>query len=165
MRDTGCTAVFIKANFVLPEQFTGQHRKYYMINGSSDKALTAFVQLESPWFSGTVEALCPDSLVCDAIVENIRPDIGALAQTRSMSKDSKKDVKPLNDFESQFNLNVSPLEFKSEQQRAELLRTAWDNAKSGKKSHLEDLSISLKSRKVSYTCVLLLTRLIPVRNN
>ena len=113
--------MFIKANFVLPEQFTGKFRKYYMINGSSDNTPTAFVQLESPWFSGTVEALCPDSLVCDAIVGNIRSAIGSLAQIRSMSKDSKKEVKPLKVFESQFNLNVSPLEFKSEQQRDESL--------------------------------------------
>ena len=40
---------------------------------------------ESPWFSGTVEALCPDSLVCDAFVGIIRSDIDASArQTRSM---------------------------------------------------------------------------------
>ena len=49
-------------------------------------------------------------------------EIGALAQTRSMSKDSKKEVKPLKVFESQFNLYVSLLEFGHQQD--ESLRTA-----------------------------------------
>ena len=45
-----------------------------------------------------------------------------------MSKDSKNKIKALKYFESQFNLNGSPLEFKFEQKHDESLWTAWDNA-------------------------------------
>ena len=61
-----------------------------------------------------------------------------------MSKDSEKKVKRLKVFESQFNLNVSPLEFKFEQQRNESLRTAWNNTNLERNFRLDDLSIGLK---------------------
>ena len=51
------------------------------------------MQLESSWFSGRVEVLCPDILVCYAIDGNIRSDIGALAQSRSMSKEENQGFK------------------------------------------------------------------------
>ena len=59
IRDTGCTTVFVRGNLFKDHQWTGKRRKFYMINNSFNFAPVALVMIDCPWFSGTVEALCP----------------------------------------------------------------------------------------------------------
>ena len=69
MRDTGCTTVFVRADLVHDNQWTGKKRKFFMINNSHDFAPVAVVDVDCPWYKGMVEALCPSSLICDMILD------------------------------------------------------------------------------------------------
>ena len=137
MRDTGCTTVFVKSSLVRSSQWTGEQKKFYMINKSFDYAPVAEIELDCPWFKGTVRALCPDSLVCDVIVGQIPGcDLANAVVTRSMKENSDKPPKPLKVVKGLSQLNVSPSDFSKEQSNDDSLASAWKLAKEKKVSQL-----------------------------
>ena len=71
MRDTGCTGVVVKRCLVKDEQFTGEQRRYRMLDGTEGIARMAELHLESPYFTGHVEALCIEKPLFDVIVGNV----------------------------------------------------------------------------------------------
>ena len=58
LRDTGCTGVVVKKDFVDNEQFTGQCSLLRCIHGHVERVPKANIEVSTPYFSGTISALC-----------------------------------------------------------------------------------------------------------
>lgn len=56
LRDTGCGGVMIRKNLMKPEQMTGKIQKCVLADGSVVDADVAEVEIDTPYFSGTVVA-------------------------------------------------------------------------------------------------------------
>ncbi|XP_060592414.1 uncharacterized protein LOC132747116 [Ruditapes philippinarum] len=93
MRDTGCTCVIVRRNLVNANQLLGKSRRCKYIDGSEHRLDMALIDLDCPYYRGTVEVLCVDNPTNDVIIGNIEgavePNFGKLAsavETRSQSK-------------------------------------------------------------------------------
>ena len=78
LRDTGSTGVMVKADLVHPSQFTGRNQKLMMVNSRLEEFPVAWIQVDTPVFSGYVQALCLPNPIYDLVIGNIpgvHPDI------------------------------------------------------------------------------------------
>ena len=71
LRDTGCTGVVVKKDFVSNDQFTGQCGSLRCIHGHVERVPKADIEVSTPYFSGTVSALCIPNPPHDLIIGNI----------------------------------------------------------------------------------------------
>ena len=71
MRDTGCSGVIVKRELVAEEQLTGKVGYIMTVAHTLLKAPFANVEINTPYFSGTVEALCLRDPLYPLIVGNI----------------------------------------------------------------------------------------------
>ena len=71
MRDTGCTSAVVRSGLVSPHQMTGRSQTYRMIDGTVRTAPVARVHIKSPYFTGSLDAICVARPLCDVIVGNI----------------------------------------------------------------------------------------------
>ena len=58
LRDTGSTGVMVKADLVHPSQFTGRNQKLMMVNSRLEEFPVVWIQVDTPVFSGYLQALC-----------------------------------------------------------------------------------------------------------
>ena len=78
LRDIGSTGVMVKADLVHPSQFTGRNKKLMMVNSRLEEFPVAGIQVDTPVFSGYVQALCLPNPIYDLVIGNIpgvHPDI------------------------------------------------------------------------------------------
>ena len=78
LRDTGSTGVIVKADLIHLSQFTGRNQKLIMVNSRLEEFPVAWIQVDTPVFSGYVHALCLPNPICDLVIGNIpkvHPDI------------------------------------------------------------------------------------------
>ena len=78
LRDTGSTGVMVKADLVHPSQFTGRNQKLMMVNSRLEESPAAWIQVDTPVFSGYVQALSLLNPIYDLVIGNIpgvHPDI------------------------------------------------------------------------------------------
>ena len=105
LRDTGCSGVIVKRELVAEEQLTGKVGYIMTVARTLLKAPFANIEINTPYCSGTVEALCLRDPLYPLIVGNIpgarAPDdpdetwcVEAAAVTRSQAKRSTES-KPL----------------------------------------------------------------------
>jgi hypothetical protein len=71
MRDGGCTGVIVRRNLVKDEQLTGKYRHCVLIDGTVRKPPEAIIDVDSPYYTGRVRALCFKDPVYDVILGNI----------------------------------------------------------------------------------------------
>ena len=71
LRDTGCTSVLVKRNFVNPDQYTGKYAVLRMVDNSMKAVPTATIHVDTPYYTGDVEAMCMPDVVCDLIIGNV----------------------------------------------------------------------------------------------
>ena len=71
LRDSGCSGVLVKQQFVNKNQYTGEFGTMIMADKSVKRCPIAIVPIQSPYFSGTVRALCPSDAMYDIIIGNI----------------------------------------------------------------------------------------------
>ncbi len=105
LRDTGCSGVVVKKRFVEEGQFTGERKVVARIDNTLVEVPVAQIQVRTPFFSGTVRAMCFEDALYDLIVGNITgarapgdPDVGwdceaAGVETRAQAR--KKGTSPL----------------------------------------------------------------------
>lgn len=72
LRDTGCSTVVVKRDLVPENCFTGETCLVRVINGQVDRYPLAQVEIQSPYYSGCVTAVCMENPVYDVIVGNIK---------------------------------------------------------------------------------------------
>ncbi|XP_078492084.1 uncharacterized protein LOC144747728 [Ciona intestinalis] len=110
LRDTGCTAVLIQKSLVPHEQLTGEYQYVQGFKGNAEPAPVAVIEIDTPYYCGTVEALCVTDLNGELIIGNIpgarnwdhpdpqwraAADVNTCAViTRSKAQD-RRQVKPL----------------------------------------------------------------------
>ena len=70
LRDTGCSGVIVKRQYVMDDQYTVRVGLMQMVDNSVIRVPIANVEIDSPYLSGQVQALCPQDAVYDVIVGN-----------------------------------------------------------------------------------------------
>ena len=71
LRDKGCTMAAIKKNFVQDHQLTGEETPCVLIDGTQRKFPLAKVDVDTPYYTGQVEAMVMDNPIYDLILGNI----------------------------------------------------------------------------------------------
>ena len=63
LRDTGCSGVMVKDEFVKSHQYTGRTGSVMMVDKTRRTVPTARINVKTAYYSGVVEALClPDAI-------------------------------------------------------------------------------------------------------
>lgn len=70
LRDSGSTCVFVKTNLVDKGKFTGKIRSIRLADGTVREYKEAWINIHTPFISGTVLALALDTPIVDLIVGN-----------------------------------------------------------------------------------------------
>ena len=100
LRDTGCTGVVVRRSLVSDGQMLNKQSGATLINNYKQRCPMACINIDSPFFRGSTDALCIDDPAHDLVIGNIEgskfPDIthfssGVVSQKRS--KKSRKDRK------------------------------------------------------------------------
>ena len=73
LRDTGCSGVIIKKSLVEESQFTEEVGYIMTIDRRAMKVPTATIEIDTPYYSGMVEAMCLENPLYDLIIGNL-PD-------------------------------------------------------------------------------------------
>ena len=71
LRDTGCSGVVVKKKFVKDCQYTGRHGFMTLIDKTIRKAPIARINIDTPYFTGEVDALCLPDAIYDVFIGNI----------------------------------------------------------------------------------------------
>jgi len=72
MRDAGSTTCVVKRSLVEEaEQMTGNHELCMLTDGVVKRYPTAIVKIDTPYYKGTVKALCKENPVQELIVGNV----------------------------------------------------------------------------------------------
>ena len=100
LRDTGCTGVVVRRSLVSDGQMLNKQSGVTLINNYKQRCPMARINIDSPFFRGSTDALCIDDPAHDLVIGNIEgskfPDVthfssGVVSQKRS--KKSRKDRK------------------------------------------------------------------------
>ena len=105
LRDTGCSGVIIRRELKEETDFTGEIRHIMTVDRSIKRAPIAKAEVDTPFYVGTVEALCLQDPIFDLIIGNVpgakRSDdpntewgVVTVVATRAQVR-SGKDPKPL----------------------------------------------------------------------
>ena len=147
MRDSGCSGVVVKTEYVRPSQYTGRYRLCLMVDGTARKVPVANVSIDCPYFVETAEAMVMNTPVYDLILGNIpgvrevaNPDLewtpavgethassktGCAVVTRQGTKQRLKPAKPLQVPTVELPKTVSQQDFVEEQRNDPTLAAIW----------------------------------------
>ena len=71
MRDTGCTGVVVRRSLVSDGQMLDKQSSVTLINNYKQRCPVAGINIDSPFFRGTTDALCIDDPAHDLVIGNI----------------------------------------------------------------------------------------------
>jgi len=100
---SGCSTVVVKRELVDDEQMTGGTETCILIDGTVRRTPVAEIEIETPYYTGKVKAVCMDNPLYDAIIGNVpgvsdedntRLEAQAVV-TRAQDKQQVKPIKPL----------------------------------------------------------------------
>jgi len=108
LRDTGCSTVVVKTELVDDEQMAGGTKTCILIGGTVRRTPVAEIEIETPYYTGKVKAVCMDNPLYDVIIGNVpgvsdEDNTRLEAQsvvTRAQTKQQVKPIKPLNVIEN-----------------------------------------------------------------
>ena len=136
MRDTGATCVVVDKRFVLEHQFLGKERRCKFVDGSERCFPVAKIDIDTPYFVGSVEALCMESPLYDLVLGNVEgarfPDPGDVlnaVQTRAQISRENRPYRKLN-VPGKI-LNITKTEFRELQLSDETLARTRVRAEEG----------------------------------
>ena len=72
LRDSGCGGVVVKRSLVSEDQFTETIRPCVLIDGTVREFPEARIYVDTPFYTGTIHALCMENPVYDLIIGNIK---------------------------------------------------------------------------------------------
>nr|XP_034301896.1 uncharacterized protein LOC117681450 isoform X2 [Crassostrea gigas] len=151
LRDTGCSGAVIRRELVNDDQLTGTSQRCKLADGRIIDSDVARIDVDTPYFIGSVDAWCFDSPSYDLILGNIRgvrkphePNPAwihsveniAAVETRAQLKKKQSPYKPLKVPEA--IRDVSPEDILQEQRNDETLKKLWSLAESGQLKHFSD---------------------------
>ena len=114
LRDTGCTTIVANSKIVEEGDYDGKKDTLTMADGTRVECPTATLNINSPWFEGTVRARVLKDAFCDLIIGNIdgvidnseemlrqwcesKYQLCATIQTRATTKRKEKEEIDLNE--------------------------------------------------------------------
>ena len=71
LRDTGCNGVIIRRKLVDETDFTGKMEHIMTVDRTIKRAPVTKVEMDTPFYVGTVEALCLQDPLFDLIIGNV----------------------------------------------------------------------------------------------
>ncbi|KAL3881777.1 hypothetical protein ACJMK2_028171 [Sinanodonta woodiana] len=71
LRDTGCTGVVVKRSLVREDQMLGWESPCMLLNQTIDRVPVAKIEIETPFLTGTTEAMCMDNPIYDLTIGNV----------------------------------------------------------------------------------------------
>jgi hypothetical protein len=71
LRDSGCSGIVVKSELVQPMQYTSKYKDCLLIDGTVRRFPVAWIQVESDYVNGMVEALVTSTPVFDLIIGNV----------------------------------------------------------------------------------------------
>jgi len=110
LRDTGCSTAVVKSDLVRPEQMTGKESLCVLIDGTIRNFPIASIFVDTPFFVGTIDAMCVNDPIYELIIGNLpgasttpngnwkdrEPNTEAAAvTTRAQTQRDKQPIKPL----------------------------------------------------------------------
>lgn len=137
MRDTGCTTVVVKRSLVKDDQLTGDTVCCVLIDGTAKEFVTANIEIDTPFYSGTVTAVCMEHPMYDLIIGNIGGvtskqennfEVQAVVTRAQEGNNHKKVEKPLKVLE-QLEVDVNMEELIGMQRKDASLEKCWVLAK------------------------------------
>ncbi|KAL3854643.1 hypothetical protein ACJMK2_013904 [Sinanodonta woodiana] len=140
LRDTGCTTVVVKRNLVRDDQLLGFKSPCMLLDQTIDHVPVNRIMIETPFLTGTVEALCIANPIYELTIGNVpgsrlptmgdfRYPIIQAVQTRSQIKEESKSLRKLKVPEA--ITDISREEFRDEQKRDESLRAISEKTLTG----------------------------------
>ena len=100
LRDTGCTGVVVRRSLVSDGQMLNKQSGVTLINNYKQRCPMARINIDSPFFRGSTDALCIDDPAHDLVIGNIEgskfPDMTHFSSgvvNKKRSKNSRKDRK------------------------------------------------------------------------
>lgn len=144
LRDTGCSTVVVRKNLVPSSKFTGKSCLVRLANCVVERYPLAQVDIECPYYTGTVYAICMEEPIYDVLIGNIPgalplQDIHSTPETSISAVETRASAqKPLHprkqlkvpDFQA--ILSVGKKAFQEAQQEDPSLKTWWEFHKEGK---------------------------------
>ena len=150
LRDTGCSGAVIKQDLVKSHQMTGKENTCVLIDGTVKTLPVAIIDVNTPFYTGKVHALCMKTPLYDLILGNLPgvrepdnpdphwkpPPVPTCAvQTRAQAKQDSRPFRPLKTPHPMQDI-VTPTELKEAQQKDDTLRKLREHAE----SHTEKVS-------------------------
>lgn len=71
LRDSGCSGVVVKRELVKDSELTGKIQKCVLIDGTVRQVEEALIDIDTPFYTGKVSALCMREPVYDLIIGNV----------------------------------------------------------------------------------------------
>ena len=71
MRDTGCQLAVVRRDLVKDEQLLDKQYVMITIDGEAKVVQSAKIFIDTPYYTGEIEAMVPKSLICDFVIGNI----------------------------------------------------------------------------------------------
>ncbi|XP_037526427.1 uncharacterized protein LOC119403570 [Rhipicephalus sanguineus] len=71
LRDTGCNTVIVRRKLVKEDELTGTSRLVYLVDGTARMLPEARIEVDTPYFTGHLTALCLQDPLYDLILGNI----------------------------------------------------------------------------------------------
>ena len=71
LRDSGCSGAVVKSHLVTGEQLTGEYKSCVLIDGTIRRFPVATIQVDTPFYTGNITALCMKNPVYDLVLGNI----------------------------------------------------------------------------------------------
>ena len=139
LRDTGCSTIVVRRSLVPGENLTGQEQICILIDGTVRRTPVAEIDIETPYLTGRVTAICMRNPLYDLIIGNVNgvtdpsPEAQAVV-TRSQSQQVNKK-QPLS-VPSEIESEVDPQVLKTLQQNDKTLEKAWETAHEDKDNPL-----------------------------
>ena len=142
LRDSGCSGAVVRQGLVTSDQMTGKESTCVLIDGTVRKVPLAIIHVDTPYFTGNVEALCMQKPLYDLILGNLdgvrapnEPDTTwkmptrptCAVQTRSQEKKQAKPFRSLKVPKPMEEI-VTPEDLKRAQQEDETLQKTRDLA-------------------------------------
>ena len=148
MRDTGCSSAAVKGSLVTEDQLTGRVHWCRLGDGTIGKFPIAKIRVESPFYTGDVEAMCMKTPLTDIMICNIpgttkleesgevtkkateatQTDECAAVTTRAQAKCDKQSIKPLKVAESEIP-DLTPQNLQEAQKGDKSLEKLFESAK------------------------------------
>ena len=86
LRDTGCSTVVVRRDLVPDEALTGAIQTCVMIDGTVRRTPVAIIEVDSPFFKGTVKAICMRKPLYGLIIGNI-PGASLMTEKKNGSEE------------------------------------------------------------------------------